>query len=113
MENEEEKVKRSFVLLFFAGIFLLTGCAMMNSAAPVSGFLYTGVKGPVTATAGPSYSKVGQSSATSILGIIATGDASIDAAMKNGNITKIHHVDYKVDSVLGLFVTYTVFVYGE
>jgi len=41
------------------------------------------------------------------------GDASIQAAMQNGGITKIHHVDYKVTSVLGVYATYTTVVYGE
>ena len=35
-------------------------------------------------------------------------------AMENGNITKIHHVDYKVMNVLGgIYVKYTTVVYGE
>lgn len=106
-------MRKFFALLFFGSIFLLSGCAMMMSSAPVSGALFTDVRAPITATPGPSYSKVGQASATSILGIIATGDASIEAAMRNGDITKIHHVDYKINSVLGLFATYTIYVYGE
>ena len=43
----------------------------------------------------------------------ATGDSSISAAMANGGITKIHHVDCKVFSVLGLYARYTTVVYGE
>jgi len=56
---------------------------------------------------------VGQSSATNILGIINTGDISIEAAMKDGKITKIHHVDMKIENVLGLFAKKTIIVYGE
>jgi hypothetical protein len=50
---------------------------------------------------------------TSILMIVATGDCSVEAAMKQGNITKIHHVDVHVRSILGLYVTETLKVYGE
>jgi len=58
-------------------------------------------------------SKVGESSASGILGIVGVGDASLEAAMKNGGITKIHHVDHKVMSILCLYVKYTTIVYGE
>jgi hypothetical protein len=56
---------------------------------------------------------VGTSQATSILGWFAFGDASIDAAAKSAGISKIHHVDEQSTSVLGIFATYKVLVYGE
>jgi hypothetical protein len=56
---------------------------------------------------------MGTSVATSILGLIATGDASIEAAAKAGGISKIHHVDYQAMSILGLYSTFTTVVYGE
>lgn len=96
--------------LFLAA--LLTGCGAM-ATSPVTGLLSTEVRGPVTATANPTYSKVGTASCTSILGLVATGDASIEAASKNGGITQIHHVDYESKIILGLYATYTVIVYGE
>ncbi len=105
--------KRLTMLLVISFIaFVLTGCAVVNS--PVSnGLIYTGVSGPIAATANDSYSKVGKSSCVAILGIISTGDASIDAAMKNSGITKIHHVDHKSTSILGIFAQFTTIVYGE
>ena len=33
--------------------------------------------------------------------------------MKNGNITKVHHVDYKTTTVLFLYTKQTTIVYGE
>ncbi len=51
--------------------------------------------------------------ATSVLGIYASGDASIDAAAKSAGITKIHHVDEQSTNILGFFAKYTVYVYGE
>ncbi|MCS7027201.1 MAG: TRL-like family protein [Bacteroidia bacterium] len=71
------------------------------------------MKSPVTATGYPNSSKVGVAKATSILGIFATGDASIEAAAKNEGITKIHHVDERAVRVLSLFASYEVYVYGE
>ncbi len=100
----------SMVISFTA--LVLTGCAGVRS--PVSnGFFYTGVQGPVAATAADTYSKVGKSSCVAVWWIISAGNASIHAAMKNGGITKIHHVDYKSTSVLGIFAKFTTIVYGE
>jgi hypothetical protein len=41
------------------------------------------------------------------------GDASIEAAAKNAGITRIHHVDYQTQSVLGVMADFTVIVYGN
>ncbi len=47
------------------------------------------------------------------LGMVAIGDASIEAAKKNGGITKVHHVDWAVENILGIIGKYRVTVYGE
>lgn len=95
-----------------ASVFI-SGCAM--APAPVSGWAYTNVRGPIAATSKEDWSdkKVGSATAKSILGLIATGDASIQAAAKNGGITKIHHVDHETRSVLGVIAEFTTIVYGE
>jgi hypothetical protein len=49
----------------------------------------------------------------SYLGMIAVGDCSIETATKNGGITKINHVDWKVKNTLGFIGEYTTTVYGE
>lgn len=105
----------SVVLMFLVltSSLLVSGCAAFV-VTPVMGALYTSVKAPVTAgDQAVGHSKVGRASASSILGLIATGDASIDAAMRAGGITKIHHVDYEGSSILGIVATFTTIVYGE
>lgn len=104
-------MKKTFFLALFSA-FLLTGCGAM-AVAPVTGFLYTGVKGAWTATSNTGSSKEGSATCTSILGWIGTGDCSISAAAQNGGISKIHHVDYKSTSILAIYATHTVLVYGE
>lgn len=89
----------------------LTSCAFVGS--PVTGVIYTGVKAPIVATSNSLGSKVGMAQAQSILGAIAIGDASIQTAAKSAGITKISHVDYEALSVLGIFASYKVYVYGE
>ncbi len=97
------------LIIFSAGS--LMGCAMV--VAPVTGGVYTDLKVPVTATSNTGFAKVGTGECTSILGLFAIGDCSISTAMKNGNITKIHHVDHDAMSILWIYAKYTVKVYGE
>lgn len=92
-------------------VMMLSGCAGLGS--PVPGSLFAEVTTPVTADGAVSSPKVGRSSAQSILGLVAQGDASIQAAMKDGGIQKVHHVDYQVENLLGVIATYTTIVYGE
>lgn len=90
---------------------LLSGCAM--TSAPAVGVLFTETTAPISATSAEQGSKVGEATLTSVLGIIATGDASIATAAKNGGITKIKTVDYRSFNILGLYATYTTVVTGE
>ena len=105
-----KKAIACFTLTFFV-VVLLTGCAAV-ATAPVSG-IYSQVKGPITATTHTKSSKVGSATCTSLLGLIASGDASIETAAKSAGITKISHVDYESTNLLGIYATYTVKVYGE
>lgn len=103
------------VLLMVAltAVLVLASCAMV--ATPAMGTLYTDVKAPLIATQHQTYSKIGKAECTSILGLIATGDASIEAAAAaapNGGITKIHHVDYE-SNILGIYAKFTTVVYGD
>ena len=101
------------LFILVVAVSYLTGCAAY-STSPVTGVLFTDVKAPVTATASEDAAlKSGSAAVTSVLGLIATGDASIETAAKNGRITKIHHVDYSSKSWLGIYAVYTVTVYGE
>jgi hypothetical protein len=105
-----EKKIACLLLLMFSGASLM-GCAM--AVAPVNGWLYSDVKAPATATSNTGFTKVGVGECTSILGWVATGDCSIDTAIKNAKITKIHHIDHDTMSVLGIYAKYTIKVYGE
>ena len=97
--------------VFVMAMFLMSGCATLY---PVGG-LYTEVKLPLKLGDGKdiSYSKVGVSKATSICALIATGDASLEAAVKAGNIKTIKYVDWHVKNLLGLYGEYTTTVYGD
>ena len=104
-------MKRALAALTL-GVFVaasFSGCAV---ATPLNGSIYTDLKGPVTMGSATGMAKVGEAKATSIVGV-ALGDASIETAMKNGGITKVHHVDTKVRNILGVYAEFTTVVYGE
>ena len=105
-------IKKFLVVLLIVSALSLTACAA--SMSPVSGLLYTEVKAPLTSTnADISDLKKGTASANSILGLVATGDASIKAACENGNISKVVFVDYENKTILGIYSTFTTIVYGK
>lgn len=99
-------------LLLVTTMLFLTSC-LAFVMTPALGIIHTDVKSPGLATSSGSYSKVGTASCSSIIGLFATGDASIETAAKNGGITKIHHIDVHSKNILGIIATYTVYVYGE
>jgi hypothetical protein len=111
-DNERMMTMRKAFAQLLAGAFviaLLAGCAAVT---PMTGTLYVDMKGPVAVGDASGMSKVGTAKATAIIGIV-TGDASIQAAMQNGGITKVHHVDSQVKNILGIYAEYTTTVYGE
>jgi hypothetical protein len=112
-------MKRLVVTSVLAALCLtvMTGCGALvafgsggllyeDAVVPLSDVSYWG---PATSSA----AKRGEASFTSILGIIATGDASLKAAMENGGITKVHHIDQQITNILGVVATYKIIVYGE
>ena len=114
-----KKMKNCFLVLAASvaiGLFASCGAIIPTPTGPCG--LYANVNYAADAlavecNANIKRENVGQSSATNILGIINTGDISIEAAMKNGKITKIHHIDMKIESVLGLYAKKTIIIYGE
>jgi hypothetical protein len=89
---------------------LLAGCAI--GQGPIVAPLAIDLRGPVSGGSVTGSSKVGRATATGIV-MFASGDASISAAMKNGGITRIHHVDHETSNFFGIYSTYTTIVYGE
>lgn len=94
-----------------AACALLCSCGVTKS--PVMGVIYTDVVSGNAVTSNALATKVGKSTASSILGIVATGDASYQTAAKNAGITKITHVDERNYTILGVYTTYETIVYGE
>ena len=90
---------------------LLSACAAVQS--PVLGALYTNVDWGTQVPDGAHGSKTGTAEATSILGLFATGDASVEAAADDGGITNVKSVDHHSYSILGIYAKFTTTVTGD
>jgi len=87
----------------------LSGCA---TSVPM-GNLMTDITLPVTVSSNGGGSKTGIAMCESFLGMIARGDCSLEAAKANGGITKVSHVDWKANNLLGIIGKYELHVHGE
>jgi hypothetical protein len=105
-------MKKTLITCLSVALLSLTGCAM-STRAPVTGFIYQGTEANEQATSNSGASKRGEACATSILGWVGTGEASIAAAAKSAGITKVAHVDSTHFGVLGIYAEYCAVVYGE
>ncbi|MBE7437793.1 MAG: hypothetical protein HS115_04990 [Spirochaetales bacterium] len=74
------------------------GACASPGFGPAGGF-YTSTKIGVSATQ-PQGAKTGQACAQTVLGLVAWGDASIQAAAAAGGITNIRTIDYHGLSIL-------------
>lgn len=90
----------------------LGGCANVQGPAPAALAYYAS---PVTiGTLGAAQpSKRGEACANNFLGLVATGDASIDAAKQSAGITKVASVEQSASRVLGYYAKYCTIVRGE
>jgi predicted component of type VI protein secretion system len=105
-------VRRLLVLLAVVALVpLLSACVMTTTTqaqAPVMKSVDPGMVGDQTV----SPTKKGVAEAEGII-LFYFGDNSIQAAMDENNITRIHHVDYETLNVLNIYVKRKTIVYGE
>ena len=100
------------ILIFGLGAaMLLSACQPV--ASPLLGMVYNETKYGDMVTSHDAGTKEGKACATSVLGIYATGDASIQAAKNNGGITKVTHVDHSVKNFIGFYAEWCTIIRGE
>jgi hypothetical protein len=102
---EEEAMKGLMLAAVTMSILvLLGGCLYSHVAMPFDTNLDKTVLGQ----------KQGRASMQSVLWLVAWGDASTNAAAKQGGITTINHMDTEVLNILfGLYTRTTFIVYGD
>lgn len=105
-------MKKELLLLTAAGgLLVLTGCQPV--ASPLMGILYNETKFGWEATSNTNATKEGKACANTIMGLVATGDASISAAKAAGGITEVAHVDHSAKSVIGIIGEFCTIVKGK
>ncbi len=87
---------------FAAG--LIAAVALMSSCS---------ITTPLAATSNPIGKKVGTAKATIVFGLCFGGNHGVEAAAKNGGITKVSTVDVRYFNVLYIFQTNKTIVTGE
>jgi len=114
----------NFKVIFISFFILLTtGCSAVTNYHPggsmPAGAIVTNVIGPashlsVAIDKDAKSVKKGTAIVTSIMGLFAYGDSSIHTAMQSGELTRVHHIDHKVYSILFGFIREdTIMVYGD
>lgn len=96
-------------LLLVSALFL-SGCALTPLQIAL---FYTDVKFHTGDHNQKIGSKVGESCASNILGLVNIGDASVKEAAAKAGIKEITSIDYKITNILGLYGTLCVIVTGE
>ena len=106
-----------------AGVLTVIGTGCVVNGYPggpsVGAVIYSNVTTPaqmlaVATDANAKPVKTGRATSSAVFGITASGDGGIDAAMKDGGITKVHHIDHNITLfVYGLYWSETLIVHGE
>ena len=93
----------------------LSGCAgfAFQSRGTTFASLYNSTQVNEGVTMNNVGAKRGQACASSILGLVTTGDASVATAAKAGGIAKVGSIDHEHTNLLGVYSTYCVNVTGE
>ena len=97
----------------FSLLLMLVGCAAPYGAGGIYSDFSAPMSAPTDETGLVPGSKTGKAEMINILGWVATGDASITAAAKNGGIKKIKTADFHFHNILGIIQKTTTTVTGE
>lgn len=104
------KSKLQIVLASLLVTFFATGCSL-SGFGPIGG-IYSEHKVGVYGTS-PTGSKTGKACAQSILGLVAFGDASVEAASDKARITKVNNINLESFSILFFYGTLCTIVQGD
>ncbi|MDF0668697.1 MAG: TRL-like family protein [Nitrospira sp.] len=100
----------SLAVIALAGLGL-SGCQIV--ASPMAGAIFGETKYGFVATDASAASKEGKACGTSILGLVAQGDASIQAAKAAGGVSTVASVDHYAKNILGVYGEWCTIVRGN
>lgn len=92
-----------FLFVSALAILALSGCASTGLSSTTGYAVISFYKEGVGATEHDVGDKTGKACTNNILGVIAIGDASVEAAKRAGGIKKVASVDKDIMNIFGLF----------
>lgn len=109
---------RLFAVFLLSLLPLTSGCALYHAPViPPQGIAFAHVSAPIdtNAEATPTANmRSGEASTLTVLGLVSLGDASVQAAAREGGLRVVHHVDYEYKNVFFYFYQrFTIRAYGE
>ena len=107
--------KQTLTVAMLSMLLLGSGCALVAPFQPPQGAVFSNTQAPLDVNYDNTElgQKSGSASAYNVLGLFAFGDASTQAAARDGRLSKINHADYAYLNFLFIFQKTTVTVYGE
>jgi TRL-like protein family len=108
-----KQIKVALALVGMTAAALSLAACQPIVSSPMLGTTFNETKYGNIATEESGATKEGKACGTSILGAVATGDASVMAAKANGGITKVSSVDHYAKSILGIYGEYCTIVKGN
>jgi len=94
-----------------AAALVASGCALAP-VTPARGLIYSNQGAPLFPGGKPG-AKIGKATSHNVLFLVSWGDSGLDAAMKDGGISDVAHVDYEVQNIFFIYQNYTTVVRGN
>ncbi len=105
-------MKNILKVLLAISLFSAASCALPRpSAGP--GFIYTNVTEGIFANNSVEDKKQGEVCYTNILGIVSSGDASVDVVKRKSSIKNVASIDRTYEGVLGVYAKSCTIVKGN
>ncbi len=106
-------MKKTLVVAFLS--LILVSCGAKTQSGVSSGILYSSWKDTISGAVDNSVEeeKSGEACSSNVLGLVATGDSSIDNAKRQGRITKVAYADTTYMNVLGFYQEGCTVVIGQ
>lgn len=106
-------LRTTFLLLLAFPATSLLACAAVVVSPVGNGVLFTTVRGPINANPEAESGRSGEACASNILGLVAFGDASIEAAKRNGGIHRVATIDYEATTIFAIYSKFCTQIRGE
>ena len=95
-------MRKEMISAAIVGLVCLTGCAAPLPSAG-AGWVFTDATEALQANNGVEIARRGEACASNILGIVSTGDSTVEKARRNASIAQVATIDRSYFSILGVY----------